>query len=474
MFWRKTDDAMSNTVEFTVESAWRYSYGREHFVPQISSTGDTVVKINGAVTPMVAFGDGTPPHYLEAGKITAYSESEDWFLAEEVFTHTFATPNNRGAPWQVAFSGCCRVSGVLNGGDSSWHMALDVDLLTTLRSLRVVSLPVIFISPGAPGPHFKLATSGIDPTLESVVWSLGSADGPLAIDASGKVTFSGPAPTADYALYHMLAYAGSTTRAAVPLDIIVNVSAAAIPRPMFLSATQVYAHPFRAPLMLDSLDNFRVRVYPGFPLRVQFAGYQQTGMPSYIGYTVARLPRGAVVSTVDGSGLTESDPANMTLTYNACPEELGSVPVCLDVTDSEGVAATQHCLEIHVVPDPPPSLSLSLSHGDDCVWNCGGAGSSMEGAELYIGRSYTLHLAAVDPNAQDSVEIMPAACEQVPSTRAFAQACEELPWGSALSETQHARAAEVTASRMLPLAPGYAHGGYSMRHCFQADRKSVV
>lgn len=61
MFWRKTDDAMSNTVEFTVESAWRYSYGREHFVPQISSTGDTVVKINGAVTPMVAFGDGTPP-----------------------------------------------------------------------------------------------------------------------------------------------------------------------------------------------------------------------------------------------------------------------------------------------------------------------------------------------------------------------------------------------------------------------------
>ena len=45
------------------------------FPTALNSQGESLMKINGKESPTIDFGDGSDPAYLEAVKITAYSET---------------------------------------------------------------------------------------------------------------------------------------------------------------------------------------------------------------------------------------------------------------------------------------------------------------------------------------------------------------------------------------------------------------
>eukprot|EP00961_Rhodomonas_salina_P228126 3083374-Rhodomonas_salina.9 len=153
MYWSKTDDAMSNTVEITVESAWRRRSASIHVMRVIfPDNGNS----HGRLLTIVMLGAAT-----RAGSILPLSS--EWFAGltwlaprpdqrtgaaggsfgrrdhallgcgeadcdvrerrlgsghpvrwMQVITHTYNTPNHRGEPWTISFGGCCRIDGGVN------------------------------------------------------------------------------------------------------------------------------------------------------------------------------------------------------------------------------------------------------------------------------------------------------------------------------------------------------------------------
>mmetsp|Transcript_32314 Transcript_32314/g.77148 ORF Transcript_32314/g.77148 Transcript_32314/m.77148 type:complete len:637 (-) Transcript_32314:89-1999(-) len=444
MYWSKTDDAMSNTVEITVESAWRRSYSSRYFTEVIQS-GETVLQINGQVPPAVHLGDGTT-RYLDAVKLTAMSESEDWVLGTQVITHTYNTPNHRGEPWTISFGGCCRIDGGVNRGDGSWHMETTIDLLTALRSPRIVSLPVVFVMDGpadfetmplrvsdAPAGSrtvFSLADSSSEELQITVQRQLAS----LNLNTAALLAGAG----GGHAVLHVGLVAVTTdseghVMSSVPAEIMVNMSAA-MERPAFDPST----------LVLFGSDAPAV-AYVGFEFEANLRGYQAVGVTDYVGYTVGVLPPGVQMSTVRGRGTSVSDAAEMTLRWTPCLSDLGLYVVCIDIVNSEGLAATQRCLRLSVELDQRPSLSISLD--------------GMEIAEngpppqpLYIGRRYHFMVSAIDSNAKDHLTIAVNG---------------SLPPDAVLLDASSSATSAMT-SRELVFAPKHNHGGYNTLHCFTA------
>jgi len=447
MFYEKTDDDTTNTVQITVQSAWRRSYSSSYFTAAQHPSGDTVMRINGQESPVVHFGDDTH-EYLTDVRIIAYSEAEDWFLGEQVFTKTYPTPSMRGTPWVVTFKGCCRVDGIQNAGDGSFEMVMDVDLLLASRSQRIVTLPVVFTRVSSVAPSsFKLMTSDDPLSAAAPMWELGGTAGweahaSVALDVTGTVTVR---TTATAGLVHVLAHARDKQHGLrVPVDLIVNVTAATVPRPEFSGPT------------VTAFSNLK-HARPGFPFTMEIEGFQAQGMTSYVGYTVGRMPDGMTLSTVRGRGTGPGQLASMTMTWTPCADQLGMVVVCVDIVNFEGVAATQRCLSLHVMPDEPPAIMVMANgmeianNGETDMW--------------YIGRHYTLSVVARDNNPLDTLTITPV-CQDGSTT-----SCTLLPPTSMLSDAEHARVmvdgAEVAhASRELSFAPKHDHGGYAVTHCF--------
>jgi hypothetical protein len=208
IFWRKTDDMTSNTIEVTIESAWRRSYSSSYFTAAIGAGGEEMMKINGKETPELMFGDGTS-QFLESVKITAYSETEDWFMGQQVFTKTYNTPNNNGQPWELRFKGCCRMSGLVNNPDASWDMMAHVDLIEFDMSPRIVSLPVVSLMRVADAmtdktQSFQLNTAQL---MTGTKWSLAVASSDQSVNDQGVVTINTWAVGATGGMMHVLAYA---------------------------------------------------------------------------------------------------------------------------------------------------------------------------------------------------------------------------------------------------------------------------
>ena len=233
MFWKRTSDLSSNTIEVTIESAWRRDYSSTYFTAALGSSGESLMKINGKQTPKIDFGDGKAAKYLEAVRITAYSEQENWFLGEETFTHTFDTPNNAGHPWKVSFTGCCRMRNLLQDqADKPWDMTTLVDLVEADTSPRIVSLPVIHVrkvttTNANQNSTFRLHTSELDP---SITWSLGHAaagqyihrDGTVELDTqAADILDCTPANGIAVCAVNVMAYAHFGKSLSIPVDLVV-------------------------------------------------------------------------------------------------------------------------------------------------------------------------------------------------------------------------------------------------------------
>jgi hypothetical protein len=76
-------------------------------------------------------------------KVTAYSAIEDWILGDVSITHTYTSPSNNGLPWQVQYTGCCRLSNLENNKDQEWTLTALVDLTRAKASARAKVLPLI-------------------------------------------------------------------------------------------------------------------------------------------------------------------------------------------------------------------------------------------------------------------------------------------------------------------------------------------
>jgi len=443
MFWSKTDDDMSNTVHITIQSAWRRSFSSSYFTEAAHPSGDTVMKINGKDTPIVDFGDDTHA-FLQDVRIIAWSEAEDWFLGEQVYSKTYDTPNNRGQPWDVKFTGCCRIAGVGHAGDDSWELHTDVDLLKAVKSARIVSLPVTFTRVSTiSDTTFQLMTSDDMRGINPMLWTLGGAPGytpptGLTLDERGGVVTLTRTPAAPVGLLHLLAHArDEVTGLRVPIDMIVNVTATTTPRPEWKGSTVTL---LRTPVV--------ARV--GFKVEASIEGFQAEGATSHVGFTVGRMPKGAMLSTVHGLGSSSADAAVMTFQWTPCPDQLGATVVCMDVVNAEGIASTQRCLSMLVQQDEAPSLSVSYN-GQHLPHN---GATDM----LYIGKHYSFPLVALDSNTHDTVDIA---------------AVGDMPPGAMLSEPETAVVIDngremAQTTRMLSFSPKHDTGGYSVLHCFTA------
>jgi hypothetical protein len=239
IFWQRTADMKSNTVEVTIESAWRRDYSSTYFTAALGSNGETLMKINGKQSPKINFGDNTADKYLEAVKITAYSEQENWFLGSETFTHTYDTPNNEGAPWEITFSGCCRMRNLQQGkSDEPWSITAQLDLLEADASPRIVSLPVIHVRKHTDtytnlNATFSLYTSQLD---HSITWSAGPhpvagqfihPDGTVELDTKAN----GIAADCSAGCHvNVIAYCHFAHGLSIPVDLMVNMVSAAYPQ----------------------------------------------------------------------------------------------------------------------------------------------------------------------------------------------------------------------------------------------------
>jgi len=450
MYWKRSPDLTKNKIEVTIESAWRRDYSSTYFTAGLDSDGKSLMKINGKESPMIDFGDHSGPQYLEAVQITAYSESENWFLGEQTFTHEFDTPNNAGTPWRVRFTGCCRVKQQGQASDN-WDMSTYVDLLESLRSPRIVSLPVIWVRKIETNPAvnqtFHLYTAELD---SGVTWSSGTSQSGLAISTSsegfGAVNIDtkaisdcpGDCQVSVAANAH---YQGIS----VPVDLVVKI-VAGDQRPHFVDFPS------------------RLTAHVGFKLQTDIKAFQNPsgGGDVYVGFTVGTLPDGLHLSTVRGKGDSDSDPAIMTLRWTPCQKDLGVHVLCMDAVNNDGKAATQRCLIIDVLEDVKPSLEIIELHTNKKLGD-----SIQETSDMRMGYEYRFNITATDPNSLDMLTI-------VAGNTTEDQDCEMgkcIPPGAHLTPTVTAITSggtngQLVGWRLLTFAPKHNHGGYEERHCF--------
>jgi len=169
--WQRVGDG-GNTVAITVETAFRRNVGTTYFhgsAPDgFAQVGDTVT-LTGRQTPKVYLGDATIVDVMRM-KVTSYSVAEDWIMGEVYIEHTYETPSNKGVPWEVQYSGCCRLSSLQNSKDQEWMITALVDLSRAVSSPRVQMLPIVHV-PFEDNAQFVIpATSASN--QEVVHWSI--------------------------------------------------------------------------------------------------------------------------------------------------------------------------------------------------------------------------------------------------------------------------------------------------------------
>jgi len=151
--WTKLE---GNTVEFEMLTSWKRSHAG-HYVDGAPAHGKIYlgdhVTVGGQVPPKLDFGDGAFQYMVV--EVTSFSEDGDWFSGISYFTHTYKTPNNgwridvdrygdssttQGAPWEAAFSGCCRWDQLVNEANQPFQLKAVFDLVRMTGSPGARSL----------------------------------------------------------------------------------------------------------------------------------------------------------------------------------------------------------------------------------------------------------------------------------------------------------------------------------------------
>jgi hypothetical protein len=131
---------------------------RKSFGYRLSPTGPMQVGsvITGDSNFAISWGDNT----AENGNVVVevISEDEDVFQGSLSINHTYAAHNDSGAPWEIVYNNCCRLSRNAanprthhaNHPDAWWYMSLEVDLWAdgdagNIYSPDVTTLPLVYL-----------------------------------------------------------------------------------------------------------------------------------------------------------------------------------------------------------------------------------------------------------------------------------------------------------------------------------------
>jgi len=383
MAWEKGE---GNTVNFLVETAWRRSYdGNYEKYHKGSSTylggtgtgddgypvnGDEI-EINGVEWPVLDAGDGTQAYLTMT--VSAYSKSEDWFFGEAIISHTYSTPSNQGEDWVASFTGCCRLSNLINNKNTAWNVEAHVNLMTEEYSAHSKSLPIITVS--SYGGNFYMPATNSNNELNNLEWTaeLGAGELPdgFSVGADGLVSF---APTGADPFHTGLYNAGVVVhsgRATTPVDFIIRVANTAGDS-SFVGYT------------LPSLGS-SASAYPtaetcfvGFACDFTVTTDAATG-----GFTWGVLPDGASLGI-------EKEGTSQDFHWVPCNGQQGDHIVCFESVTADGLASTQHCVHYHVVSDPAPEFT----------------GDHSNTLYAYIGGLTDYSLVVTDGNCADSVTIV--------------------------------------------------------------------
>ena len=165
--WKRVQ---GNTVEFEVLSEWRSSYTGllKGGIPAYGNISiNDLITVGGAEPPTLLFGDGSKIEIMSF-YVTSFSVMEDWFRGVRRYNHTYSTPNLgwsvnpdgsivHGVPWNVTFSGCCRINTTENDPDAPFRLLATVDLEKSTGSVFLQSPGLITLHGTANGNDACLA-----------------------------------------------------------------------------------------------------------------------------------------------------------------------------------------------------------------------------------------------------------------------------------------------------------------------------
>lgn len=397
--WEKLE---GNTVQFTIESAWRRDYGSAYWKGSgddgLTVVGDEI-HLNGKQWPVFNYGDDsvTAGEYLKL-QVMAYSKSENWIYGESFVTHTYMTPNNKGKPWVASFTGCCKLSEINNQPqmDAPWLLETSIDLIALTASPRLTAMPVISLpdppilpTPAPQDPTIpKVPVSfyvpgfhpdGHDATVTTLASPLTALSGTITdidpeCDADGKVTlnFHGitEAETADKGMFYFLKLNATSvaTGLFVQADFLIRVHK----NPEHLMPTIAFGHTdlqnlpgpptLTSPLNVSAWANGYVpstpaarfwpdaayQAYVGFPVNFTVVA-QDPNVEQRVGFSAFGLPEYARVTTVQGT-----NPVQITTFWTPCEGQHGRHVMCYDAVDSFGNTSTAECVNVMVAEDPAP------------------------------------------------------------------------------------------------------------------------
>jgi len=372
--WKKGD---GNSVSFRLVTMWRRSYDGNYKLYHTGAsageykkgtgtgsdgrpiTGDRI-EVNGRQWPEFNFGDDTSS-YVE-GVVTAYSASEDWFLLETTYDHTYASQG----PWEVSFTGCCRLASLANTGpkmaDQSWILKARVNLSTEQACPDAKTLPIVSV-PGGQKTQFFVPATDAHNALPTKYTPNGDVVKVVnANDPYGKVEFNGVGKAKGVYSASVNAWNGNSY---CPIDFLISVTSKTQP-----SATggnglagDVNANGYKA---LDESKNTQAAAtteYVGFGFSFTVAGSAQ-GAGHNLGVTWGGVPSGVQLSVVKGV-----NPITQTVTWKPSKGQDGHHIFCFEAADNvasengNAVASTQKCIDILVKNDPPTQFTSASVTG---------------------------------------------------------------------------------------------------------------
>lgn len=358
--WRATG---ANTVDFTLTVAFRRS-GFDGTAPDgFLAVGDLFEDEIGDDAE-IEFGDGSDSGPLRFRAI-AIDPASDFVVGRAVDTttgrqsipHTYASPNNNGAPWVADYEDCCRLRTLRNNANGSYRVLTRVDLAVNSAS-PVSALPVVI---GVPQVGGRFVVPATDPG-NRVRFRFSQSE--EASSGAGFIQIPGATVDPVTGLYTVppnLAVglwstqvtieelnSGGFVIGQVAVDLLVNVGAATnnVP-PAFVAPTPTAG------------TTFTVNV--GQPLTFTVRGEDPDSQDPVTLNSTGAPPGAAQNPELPTAG----SPASSVFTWTPGPADAGSYTITYTLSDSDG-GFTLTSINI-VVVSAPRSVRLVLSRGGKVV-----------------------------------------------------------------------------------------------------------
>lgn len=334
MSWQKIS---GTTYKITVSQAWRKSY----------FTG--VVQGGTVNTGVLDFGDGTATSVLL--EVSTINPTDDWFYGAFVYTKTYpAAPAITN--YNVTFTGCCRLSSLVNAADGGYSSSTVINVGTTNNSPIATTDPIKNVQINTINT-FSVALN--DPDGDVLTYRLATAaemgatnyilPAGVSINAStGAVTFNGTGKVVGQ--QYALGVVVSDGKTSVLVDFLVNVIVQHSPPQFDYSVTPVNAHIFQTA--------------PGQPVSFNVKAFDSEP-GTFVLLSAVGLPTGASLSPS-----VPANPATTTFTWIPSPTQFGTYVMNFTATNNFGVqVSTALTIVVSLKPvfnvPPTPVYGIELA-----------------------------------------------------------------------------------------------------------------